>query len=275
MNDSNCKFYKAFPIPKTIFAQNHKNICVLQTKSMASANIQLKIDTGSMYILNKNPKNQNVVKEHSFFPHPFSPKTTKSVFSSQNSKVTEKIEKKPNSLLEKIACLLEKNKSENVLHHQNFKRRKQARRFPTLEKEKFDLSTDTSLKVAKLSPLAVKNLFSTNTTVKLMKNKSLIPPLYVQPVLNQTLEVSEIFQKEQERKNTNGEKKIEIKRKIIRSMQKTIGNLEIITKKHNKTMGNSEIVTKNLDTFFDGTKDENPDQVEDFVAYVRKSKEFS
>lgn len=263
MVDYNRNFYQGFPTPKTNVAQNHKNICVLQTKSMASSNMQLKIDTGSMYIIKKNPKNQNIVKEVSFFPHPFSPKTTKSIISFQTTKVIEKLENKPNGLLEKIACLLEKNKAENILHHQSYKRIKHKKRFPPLEKEKIDLSTYTSLKVAKLSSIAVKNLFSTRSNAKLMRNKSQIInplPMFEQSVITRTINFPEIIAKP-ERNNANGDKKIEMKRKIIRNKEKTMGNLEK--------------VVKNLETFFDGHKDDNQEQVEDFVAYVRKSKEFS
>ena len=175
----------------------------------------------------------------------------------------EKLENKPNGLLQKISCLLEKNKADNILHHQSYKPIKHKKRCYPVEKEKIDLSTDMSLKVAKLSSIAVKNLFSTSNNAKLMKNKSQIIttlPIFEQSAIARTINFPEIIAKP-ERNNANGDKKIEMKRKIIRTKEKTMGNLEK--------------VVKNIDTFFDGHKDDNPEQVEDFVAYVRKSKEFS
>jgi len=249
--NSNLKFSQVFSIPKTNRAQNYKNICFLQAKSMLSSSISLKLNTSSMFILKKNPKDQSSIKEISF-SHPFLPQKTKSIGIVQNP---QKINSKNNNLLEKISFFLQNNPSQTILHQNTFKKFKQKSRLPTLGKEKFDLNSNNSLKVSKLNPMIIKNFFF-DKNHKLMKNKSQI----IKPITDQFLIPNEFVEEKPERKiKIKEEKKGKCKRKIINRKEKTEGNLDFL---------------KKIENSFAGTNDENPEQVDDFVAYVRKSKKL-
>ena len=174
-------YTKLYNIPKTKIAQNHKNICILQTKALQISNLQLKFDKTSMFLLKKNPKQQTFIEEIPLSIPLKETCTHKNAVSLNESSDIIKQTKK-NGLLEKISEILQKNKNQETIHHKVLKRIKPKIRFPTVEKEKNKLITLNSLNVRRLEPLNVNNHFFTS------KNKGKSFDFQVKTTKNQILQ---------------------------------------------------------------------------------------
>lgn len=245
-------------IPKTKIAQTYKSIRVLQARAMPSTkNMSLQIDTSSILILKKNQKNQSQIKEVLFVQDSFQeskPKLSKTEQSFQT------FESKNPPLLDKIAILLQKQPSLDILHQSVYKKIKFKSRLPPIERENTmpELNPDQSLTVHKLSPEYVRSLFLVSEKQKQkFRMQNLESPIHPQFLIRR-----DVSQTKPERKVFPKLEKVP-KRTPLKKKLLNIAN----DREENKLLIRGE------SSFF--LKEDNSDQVDEFVNYVRKSKELS
>lgn len=241
---------KYFRIPKTKRAENHKGVCLLQVKSMISSG--LKLDTSVMFINKKDFKEQSFIQEIPFFLFPkmssshnknYSLLETPNYFQTNNKKTLSH---------EIILDTMQKMQIPSTIHQNLCQKNKN--RFKINFKKKLmedynEINTENSLKVRRLDPLDVKNLFH----LPKISGKNGADGNNIDVFYNNIKETNENIG------NSQNFKSNEQKNECFKFKKTFIKNQK----------------NKENDTFFPKYKEEKEDnleQIEEFVAYVNKTK---